>query len=209
MHFTYKILGGDGKEYGPVTFEQMQAWVRDGRVNGGTQVMRSDQSRWLSAHELSELQVSAPVAASAPTGGALTIGQQQLEARMRSGASWFYWIAGLSLINSIASLMGADWGFIVGLGVTQIVDAFARGLGGAAFAVAITLNLLIAGMFILFGVFAHKRQLWSFIVGMVLYTFDGLIFAIASDWLAAGFHAFVLFWLFQGLRAASQLRAGA
>ena len=72
--------------------------------------------------------------------------------------------------------------------------------------VAIALNALIAGMFILFGVFAHKGHLWSFVVGMILYALDGLIFAIASDWLAAGFHVFVLYWLFNGFRAARQLQ---
>jgi hypothetical protein len=207
MDANYKILGGDGKEYGPVTLEQMLGWVRDGRVSGGTQVWRSDQTGWVTASQLPELQIPGQTSAAAPMGGPVTADRQQLEARMRSGASWFYWIAGLSLINSIASLTGAQWGFIVGLGVTQIIDAFADGLGGAAFAVALSLSILTAGIFILFGVFANKRHLWAFVVGMVLYTLDGLIFAIARDWLAAGFHAFVLYWLFNGFRAARLLRA--
>jgi uncharacterized protein DUF4339 len=207
MDATYKILGGDGKEYGPVTLEQMLGWVRDGRVSGGTRVWRSDQSGWATARQLPELQIPGSSPSASPVGGALPADQQQLEAKMKSGASWFYWIAGMSLINSIASLTGAGFGFVVGLGITQIVDTFAQRLGGAAFAVALILNLLIAGVFILFGVFAHKRHLWSFIVGMVLYGLDGLLFAFDRHWLPAGFHAFVLYWLFNGYRAASQLRA--
>jgi len=57
METTYKILGGDGKEYGPATLEQMLAWIRDGRVNAGTQVSRSDRSGWVSAREFPELQL--------------------------------------------------------------------------------------------------------------------------------------------------------
>lgn len=46
--------------------------------------------------------------------------RQQLEQRMKSGANWFYWIAALSLVTSIISLAGGDWGFLVSLGVTQL-----------------------------------------------------------------------------------------
>jgi hypothetical protein len=35
---TYKILGGDSKEYGPVTPEQLREWVAQGRANGSTLV---------------------------------------------------------------------------------------------------------------------------------------------------------------------------
>src|SRR5688572_28411552 len=123
---TYKILGGDGKEYGPATLDQMLGWVRDGRVSAATQVWRRVQNAWVTARDLPELAIPAPVAAAAsPIGGAITADQQHLEMRLKSGASWFYWIAGLSIINSIAALSGAGWGFIVGLGVTQIVDEFA------------------------------------------------------------------------------------
>ncbi len=210
MQATYKILGGDGKEYGPATLEQMLAWVREGRVNTGTQVLRSDQSAWLNAAQLPELQIPAqpvPMGMGQPS-GMMTADAQQSQSRMRSGATWFYWIAALSLINSIATLFGVGWRLIVGLGITQIVDAFANRLSGGGFAVALILNVLIAAMFVAFGVFAYKGRLWAFVVGMTLYALDGVIFAIASDWLAAGFHAFVLYSLLGGFRAARRLHAG-
>jgi hypothetical protein len=208
MQATYKILGGDGKEYGPATLEQMLGWVRDGRVSNATQVWRSDQNGWVTARDLPELQLAAqPIAAAAaPGGGMMSIDRQNALARIKSGGSWFYWIAALSLINSIAALTGSGWGFIVGLRVTRLVDEFASGLGGSGKAVAIVLDLLIAGVFVLFGVFANKGHLWAFIVGMALYAMDGVIFALVGDWLAAGFHVFVLVCLFAGFRAASQLR---
>jgi hypothetical protein len=36
----YKIIGGDQKEYGPVTFEQLAQWVRDNRANAQTLVQK-------------------------------------------------------------------------------------------------------------------------------------------------------------------------
>ena len=118
-----------------------------------------------------------------------------------SGASWFYWIAGLSLINSISAFTGGGWGFIVGLGVTHLVTGMA-----SSTAVALAINIFIAGSFIALGIFANRAQLWAFIVGMVLYGLDGLLYAKVGSWLAAGFHVFVLICLFNGFRAARQLR---
>ncbi len=40
----------------------------------------------------------------------------QAEPEVMSGASWFWWIAGLSLVNSIMTHSGSDTGFIIGLG---------------------------------------------------------------------------------------------
>jgi fatty acid desaturase len=46
---------------------------------------------------------------------------------IRSGANWFIWIAGLSLVNSALFAIGSNWAFFLGLGATQFVDAFWQG----------------------------------------------------------------------------------
>lgn len=216
METTYTIQGTDGKQYGPVTLAQMQSWIREGRIGANTQILRSDQTEWLPASSFGELKfapvaaasVAAPMpaapAAAAPD--ASTAEALALQGRIKSGASWFYWIAGLSLINSLTSLTGSGYGFIVGLGITQVIDALAKGLGPAGTAVAIVMDLLAAAVLVVFGVFANKRQAWAFIVGMVLYGLDGLIFLLAQDWLGLGFHVFVLFCVFSGYKALQQYR---
>lgn len=207
MDLTYKILGTDGKEYGPVTLEQLKGWIGDSRVTGTTQVLRSDQSGWRNASELAELDLPAPAIAvpvAAPQATmAMSLDLEPVRRQLKSGASWFYWIAGLSVLNSLVALSGKGWGFILGLGITQLIDAIAAaGLGSTGVAVAIVLDVLVAGLFVLFGIFANKGHIWAFIVGMILYAADGLIFLIAQDWLGLGFHAFALLCLFGGLRAA-------
>lgn len=42
----YKIIGGDGKEYGPITSEQLRQWYSQGRINGETQVKAEGDPEW-------------------------------------------------------------------------------------------------------------------------------------------------------------------
>ena len=139
---------------------------------------------------------------------------EALEQRLHSGANWFYWIAGLSLVNSIIILTNGSWSFIIGLSVTQIVDGLAAGIaeeaasGGMAIkSVAFGVDCFVAGIVALFALLAGRRHGWAFIVGMVLYALDGLVFLLFGDFLSAGFHAFALFGIFSGYRALRELDA--
>jgi hypothetical protein len=105
--------------------------------------------------------------------------------------------------------------FIVGLGITQIFDGIAAAAaenlaGNSALAVhslAFVMDFLASVAVAVFGLLAHKRKAWAFVVGMVLYALDGLLFVMVGDWLSAGFHAFALFGIFGGLSALRKLRA--
>lgn len=211
MELTYNIRGADGNEYGPATLEQITSWVREGRVLSQLEVRRSDMEHWSPAGSFSELQpaFASPTTIAAPNVTATAMPPRDLatEAHLKSGASWFYWIAGLSLINSIVAFTGSDWRFILGLGITQVIDAFGHDLGSAGKAVVLALDLLAAGVLVFFGVFAHKRHLWAFVVGMVLIALDGLVFLLVQDWVGVGFHVFVLYCLFRGAKACRVLNA--
>jgi len=141
--------------------------------------------------------------------------RDKLESQHKSGANWFYWIAGLSLVNSGVMLAGGQWGFIVGLGITQFADAVGAaiaeevGAGIGLRAVVFVFDAFVAGLFVLFGALARKRHAGAFVTGMALYTLDGLLFVLVGDWLSVAFHAFVLFCLFGGLAASRKLAAQA
>ena len=42
----YKIIGGDGQQYGPVSAEQLRQWQAEGRVNGQTKVQAEGTTEW-------------------------------------------------------------------------------------------------------------------------------------------------------------------
>jgi hypothetical protein len=136
--------------------------------------------------------------------------------RLRSGANWFYWIAALSVINSVLMLTEASISFIFGLTATQIIDALAVFLAEDMQLEAVNtlrivgwvLNLLIVGVYALFGVFANRRKKWAFIAGMALYILDALAALFIwgqPDLLSFAFHLIVIWGLIGGLRAAGKL----
>jgi hypothetical protein len=127
-----------------------------------------------------------------------------LERRRKSGARWFFWVAGLSLVNSVAALAGQKWRFIVGLGITQLADEVAARTGHPVAMVAIV-DAAFVGVCALLGWLALRGQRWAFLVGAIFYAVDGLIFVAARDWIGVAFHAFVVAMAVRGFDAARRL----
>ncbi len=137
-----------------------------------------------------------------------------LQGRMRSGMNWFYWIAGLSLINSGAYLFGATFSFVIGLGITQLIDgvftAISQQMGPGSEWLRVlgtVLDLVVAGVFVLIGYFGRKRVRWPVIMGMVLYALDAILMLAFKDFFGAAFHAWALFAIWTGLKAMGRLEA--
>lgn len=128
--------------------------------------------------------------------------EQKLRAEqvVKNGAGWFLAIAGLSILNSIMTMSGTSFHFIFGLGVTQIVDAIGRHAGTTGSVLGLVVNLFVAGVFLVFWHFGKLGQKWAFLVGMGLYLVDGLILLPFQDWLGAGFHAWALYRIYNGMQ---------
>lgn len=115
------------------------------------------------------------------------------------GASWFWWIAGLSIVNSVMMHSGSDRSFVIGLGFTLVADVVFRDMKIIAFAIDALALLAICGL----GFFSRRGHFWAFVTGIVLYSLDALIYVAFQDWMSVGFHGLALFYL---IRGAKQLR---
>jgi hypothetical protein len=125
----------------------------------------------------------------------------KLERQFQTGYGWFYWIAGLSLINTLVYMFGLDWSFIIGLGITQILDSIAYEVQGVSRAIFLFINLIITGIFIVLALLSKRGYSWAFVVGMILYVLDGIIFILFQDWAGTAFHLLALYGIYMGLRA--------
>jgi hypothetical protein len=64
----YKIIGADGREYGPISGEVLRQWIAEGRANAQTKVLAEGSVEWKRLEELPEFSVGAPGTAPLPAG---------------------------------------------------------------------------------------------------------------------------------------------
>jgi hypothetical protein len=156
---------------------------------------------------------------SSQAGAALAVAA--LRRRVKAGANSFYFLAALSLINSIVSAVGLNLTFVFGLSISQIVDGMAAGLADnrpdlAIFAkvAALIVSIIISGIFAAFGFFGGQGRKWAFLVGMFLYFLDGVLLLVllvwlgsgqVEDWIGLAVHLYFLWSLWRGLQVVNQL----
>ncbi|HOX55807.1 MAG TPA: DUF4190 domain-containing protein [Candidatus Paceibacterota bacterium] len=125
----YKIIGSDGKEYGPISLEQMRRWIAEGRVNAQTRVQEAGAAEWKQAADFSELGLTSGAGAAPPT---LPAGQAPSQQ------------SGLAITSFVLGLLSlVCFGFLAGIPAI-ICGHLARGraqrlpgqYGGAGFALA-------------------------------------------------------------------------
>ena len=133
-----------------------------------------------------------------------------LEGQLMKGARWFLWIAGLSVVNSVIILAGSEISFVIGLGITQVIDVLTvTTVDETAIVprvIAFGFDLIIACFIVLFGVLGAGRRKWAFILGMILYGLDGLLLLLVRDYLGVVFHVYAMIGIYGGLRACRELQ---
>lgn len=134
----------------------------------------------------------------------------QLLMTVKGGASWMFWVAGLSLINSVISYSGYDWQFAMGLGITMVLDGLAaafKSTFATIFAGCVNAAILLA--LVGLGVLAGRRAVWAFVLGIGILGLDtALLFAVAGTeaFFGIALHAWAIYAMFGGMNAAKALR---
>jgi hypothetical protein len=150
-----------------------------------------------------------PAASAAPPAGPVVdMSARAVLVKARStGAGWLTWIGIFSGINSVLSIGGSTVSFVTGLALTYFIDGvfLAATKSKDVPAVATLVDLVVAGMFVLFGRLASRGAVWPFIAGLVIYVIDAGLFLLLQDIVGFGIHCFALFFVFKGWRAARTL----
>jgi hypothetical protein len=63
----YRMIGADGREYGPISAEQLRQWIGQGRANAATNVLREGSTEWKPLGSLPEFSMMFAAATPAPT----------------------------------------------------------------------------------------------------------------------------------------------
>ena len=83
----FTIIGGDGKEYGPVTVEQMRQWLTGGRANLETRAKKAGEEAWRRLGDFEEFS-AAETAPPVITDGATSSGSTPGGRGARTGAAF-------------------------------------------------------------------------------------------------------------------------
>lgn len=62
----YKIIGADGKEYGPIAAEVVRQWIGEGRAHGATSVLLENATEWKHLSQIPEFAAALNMAATSP-----------------------------------------------------------------------------------------------------------------------------------------------
>jgi hypothetical protein len=136
----------------------------------------------------------------------------------RRGIGWLYWIAGVSVFNTLLyrlwlSRSGARLYFVVGLGATQFVDGFSTGLakdagaGSAAnyMIAACALDALLVLSYCLAAKSMQRGMRWPLLAALAFYALDTLFLVGSRAWVAILFHGIGLWALGSAYSAIGEL----
>jgi len=139
----YKIIGGDGQQYGPATAAQIREWVGTGRANAQTLAQAEGSLEWKPLNSYAEFADVAAAATAPPYLAATDMRRSKLVAGLLgilvgwAGVHRFYLgytAIGVAqiLVTFITCGAGAIWGLIEGIlilvGSTITTDADGRPL---------------------------------------------------------------------------------
>jgi prepilin-type processing-associated H-X9-DG protein len=131
----YKVIGGDGKEYGPISVEQIQQWLAQGRLNAQSRVQAEGSSDWKPLAEFPEFQT--PSSGNVPAAPAKTCGLA---------------IASLvcGCVSLLCGLFAALPGLILGIVGLRKINRSGGTLGGKNFAIA---GICVSSVFLVLYIF--------------------------------------------------------
>jgi prepilin-type processing-associated H-X9-DG protein len=148
----YKIIGGDGQIYGPVSAETIREWIASRRATSNTQVQAEGSTEWRKLGELAEFKDALPnVASVSATGVPPQI--QGFDGTRPSGTMAGAPTSGLATASLVLGIVGcagitALVGLALGIVALVKIDKSQGRLGGRGLAIA---GICVSAVMLVFG----------------------------------------------------------
>jgi hypothetical protein len=127
----------------------------------------------------------------------------QLQQNARNGSSYFFWIAFFSIFNKVMDMLSTKRRFVFGLGAPQYIE---RSLAVANPALIWGITIALAIVFVFFGVFARRRNIPIYTIGIFVYLVDMALSILSGDIVGALVHVVFTVLLVLGLIATRKLK---
>ena len=156
----YKIIGADGKEYGPISADVVRKWIAEGRANAQTKILPESATEWVTVAQIPELNATIPtIAPPAATYSPIASG----------GGGGADLVAGPAIglivtaaLGFVATVIGVAWNILgAGMGMNQPgvdpgMQKFVTMFSGTMGVVSGILGFVVSGL-ILFGALKMKK----------------------------------------------------
>ena len=123
---------------------------------------------------------------------------------IKNGASWFLWIAVLSMLNITFILLKQNISFLVGLGMNYVILGVFHGIGIVEeidlMAYGFAATYLFSAIYIWFWYKSKKENHKIYLAGIIIYVLDTLIIIFSKEWFSFAFHLFALWFLYVGYK---------
>lgn len=154
----YRIIGADGKEYGPIAAEVLKKWVVDGRANAQTRVLLEGTTEWRTLADFPEL--TATLSSPPPFAGHASVMTPTAAANDVSGPAIGLIVT--AALGFLATIFGIVWNLVLtGVGMHQPglnpqEEQILNILRGTMGLVSAVLGFIAAGL-ILFGALKMRK----------------------------------------------------
>ncbi len=159
----YKIIGADGKEYGPITAEALRQWIAEGRADGRTRVLGPGMTVWKTLAELPEFADLLPGAQPAAQPAPLPVTPEPAKTNGFAVTGMIMGILSLTCCSCVHGLPFNVLGLLFSaLGLSQINQDPERQKGRGMAIAGLVLSLFGIGMALLLwalGVSIHAHRL--------------------------------------------------
>lgn len=155
----YKIIGADGKEYGPISADVVKKWIAEGRANAQTKVLPDGATEWVTVAQIPELNSTIPTIAPAAPVYAPTASSSG-GADLVSGPAIGLIVT--AALGFVATVIGVVWNIVgAGMGMNQPgmdpeMQKFVTMFSGTMGVVSGILGFLVSAL-ILFGALKMKK----------------------------------------------------
>jgi hypothetical protein len=155
----YKIIGADGKEYGPIAADVVKKWIAEGRANAQTKILPEGATEWLTVAQVPELSGAIPTIAPAATPYAPSVSSAG-GADLVSGPAIGLIVT--AALGFLATIIGVAWNILgAGMGMNQPgmdpeMQRFVTMFSGTMGVISGILGFVVSGL-ILFGALKMKK----------------------------------------------------
>lgn len=163
----YKIIGADGREYGPISADMMRQWFAEGRVNAQTRVLAEGTAEWQPLSAFPELMPPSGMAGTPPALSTLPAAGQRSAQDQMNGPAVGLIVTGilntlLGVVRAIMAVAGVGMGAARSMGGGTEAEKMILAMSGTVGLVAGVIGV-IGGIFILMGgLKARKLQSYGF-----------------------------------------------